>query len=84
MQLPDDSIDVAIDKSTLDTMIHGSLWEPPDDVRENVGKYVEEVQPYVPLYDARMLNATGCAGAEARGHMASHRISTATFHEAVT
>ena len=43
LQLPDGSVDVAIDKSTLDAMIHGSLWNPPDDVRANVGKYVDEV-----------------------------------------
>lgn len=33
LQLPDASVDVAIDKGTLDAMIHGSLWDPPDDVR---------------------------------------------------
>ncbi|RDW66924.1 hypothetical protein BP5796_09673 [Coleophoma crateriformis] len=43
LQLPDASVDVAIDKGTLDAMIHGSLWDPPEDVRENVGKYVQEV-----------------------------------------
>lgn len=43
MELEDKSIDVAIDKATLDAMIHGSLWDPPEDVRENVGKYVDEV-----------------------------------------
>lgn len=37
------SIDIAIDKGTLDAFLHGSLWEPPDDVRESVGKYVDEV-----------------------------------------
>ncbi|KAH6675473.1 S-adenosyl-L-methionine-dependent methyltransferase [Halenospora varia] len=37
------TIDVAIDKGTLDAFLHGSLWDPPDDVRENVGKYVDEV-----------------------------------------
>lgn len=37
------SIDVAIDKGTLDAMLHGSLWDPPDDVRESVGRYVDEV-----------------------------------------
>lgn len=43
MSFPDKSIEVAIDKSTLDAMIHGSQWDPPADVRENVGKYVDEV-----------------------------------------
>jgi len=32
-----------IDKATPEAMIHGSLWDPLDDVRENVGKYVDEV-----------------------------------------
>jgi EEF1A lysine methyltransferase 4 len=35
--------DVAIDKSTLDTMLYGSLWDPDSEVRENVGAYVDEV-----------------------------------------
>lgn len=38
-----ESVDVAIDKGTLDAMLHGSLWDPPDEVRENVGRYVDEV-----------------------------------------
>ena len=44
LTLPDSSIDVAIDKGTLDAMIHGSLWDPPEDVRSNVGKYCDEVE----------------------------------------
>lgn len=43
LEIPSASIDVAVDKATLDAFIHGSLWDPPDDVRENVGKYVDEV-----------------------------------------
>jgi EEF1A lysine methyltransferase 4 len=43
LELSDNSVDVAIDKGTLDAMIHGSLWDPPDDVRSNVGMYVDEV-----------------------------------------
>jgi len=46
LRLPNCSIDVAIDKGTLDAMIHGSLWDPPADVRSNVGQYVDEVEPY--------------------------------------
>jgi len=34
---------VAIDKGTLDAMLHGSLWDPPTDVRKNVAEYVNEV-----------------------------------------
>jgi hypothetical protein len=36
-------VDIAIIKGTLDDFIHGSLWDPPEDVRENVGRYVDEV-----------------------------------------
>lgn len=43
IKLGDGSVDVAIDKGTLDAMYHGSLWDPPEDVRENVGRYVTEV-----------------------------------------
>ncbi|KAK3392877.1 hypothetical protein B0H63DRAFT_498363 [Podospora didyma] len=37
------SIDVAFDKGTLDAMIHGSPWNPPDDVKENTSKYLQEI-----------------------------------------
>ncbi|CAK7242414.1 MAG: hypothetical protein STHCBS139747_003905 [Sporothrix thermara] len=37
------SIDVAFDKGTLDAMIHGSPWSPPDDVLDNTGRYLREV-----------------------------------------
>ncbi|KAJ0328427.1 hypothetical protein COL5a_005206 [Colletotrichum fioriniae] len=40
---PTASVDVAFDKGTLDAMIHGSPWSPPDDVRENTAKYLGEV-----------------------------------------
>jgi ubiquinone/menaquinone biosynthesis C-methylase UbiE len=43
LDLPDTSVDIAIDKGALDVMIHGSVWEPPEDVRTNVGQYVNEV-----------------------------------------
>jgi len=41
--IPSHSIDVAIDKGTLDAMISGSLWDPPDVVRTNTKKYIDEV-----------------------------------------
>ncbi|SCV38756.1 uncharacterized protein FFB14_07004 [Fusarium fujikuroi] len=37
------SIDVAFDKGTLDAMIYGSPWNPPDEVRENTSRYLKEV-----------------------------------------
>ena len=42
--IPSNSIDVAFDKATLDAMIYGSAWSPPDDVMENTGKYMNEVR----------------------------------------
>lgn len=43
LSFSDASVDTAIDKGTLDAFLHGSLWDPPDDVRDNVGRYVDEV-----------------------------------------
>lgn len=43
LEFQDASIDNAIDKGTLDAFLHGSLWDPPEDVRENVGAYVDQV-----------------------------------------
>ncbi|CAJ2504756.1 Uu.00g121500.m01.CDS01 [Anthostomella pinea] len=41
--IPPSSIDVAFDKGTLDAMIHGSPWNPPDDVKKNTSEYLREV-----------------------------------------
>lgn len=38
------SIDVAFDKGTLDAMIYGSPWSPPDEVLDNSGRYMKEVR----------------------------------------
>jgi O-glycosyl hydrolase len=38
------SIDVAFDKGTLDAMIFGSPWSPPDEVMDNSGRYMSEVR----------------------------------------
>lgn len=37
------SVNVCFDKGTFDAMIHGSPWSPPDDVRDNTGRYLREV-----------------------------------------
>ena len=42
-QIPSESVDVALDKGTLDAMIHGSPWDPPDEVLDNTGRYIREV-----------------------------------------
>lgn len=43
MDFGNESFDIALDKSTLDCMFHGSMWDPPDDVRDNINKYLSEV-----------------------------------------
>ncbi|KAJ6551639.1 S-adenosyl-L-methionine-dependent methyltransferase [Mycena capillaripes] len=39
----DASVDLAFDKGMLDAMIYGSPWHPPDEVKDNVGRYIKEV-----------------------------------------
>jgi len=41
--IPDTSVDVAVDKGTLDAMVSGSPWDPPEHVKENIRRYVDEV-----------------------------------------
>ncbi|KAF2842610.1 hypothetical protein M501DRAFT_1005393 [Patellaria atrata CBS 101060] len=43
MEFANDEFDVAIDKGTLDSMLHGSLWDPPEDVRRDTGSYLDQV-----------------------------------------
>ncbi|KAI1334031.1 S-adenosyl-L-methionine-dependent methyltransferase [Xylariaceae sp. FL0016] len=49
--VPDASVDVAFDKGTLDAMIHGSPWSPPEDTVRNTSAYLREV--------ARVLKPSG-------------------------
>jgi hypothetical protein len=37
------SVDVAFDKGTLDAMIYGSPWSPPEEVMDNSGQYMKAV-----------------------------------------
>ncbi|KAF5133060.1 EEF1A lysine methyltransferase 4 [Metarhizium anisopliae] len=39
----DKSVGVAFDKGTLDAMIHGSPWNPPETVKENTSGYLNEI-----------------------------------------
>jgi hypothetical protein len=41
--IPSKTIDIAFDKGTLDAMIYGSPWSPPEEVMENTGRYISEV-----------------------------------------
>ncbi|SPO00077.1 uncharacterized protein DNG_02929 [Cephalotrichum gorgonifer] len=49
--VPSSSIDIAFDKGTLDAMIHGSPWSPPDDVLQNTSQYIQEVQTDPDAYE---------------------------------
>jgi hypothetical protein len=48
LEIESQSIDVAFDKGTLDAMIYGSPWSPPDEVLDNSGRYMKEVKPKHP------------------------------------
>ena len=43
LQLESSSFDVGIDKGTMDSMLYGSPWDLPEEVQDNVNKYVGEV-----------------------------------------
>ncbi|KAJ9629368.1 hypothetical protein H2203_001741 [Taxawa tesnikishii (nom. ined.)] len=43
LEFANGSFDVCIDKATLDAMLYGSLWDPEDEVRDNVKRYVDEI-----------------------------------------
>jgi EEF1A lysine methyltransferase 4 len=50
LKFPGNSFDIAIDKGTLDAMLHGSLWDPEDDAKENTKAYVDEVSSgFIPM-----------------------------------
>jgi hypothetical protein len=38
--------EVAIDKGTLDSMFSGSLWDPPEIVKRDIRRYIDEVRDY--------------------------------------
>lgn len=42
--MEDQSVDVAFDKGTLDAMIYGSPWSPPQEVKDNTSQYLKEVR----------------------------------------
>ena len=56
MSFKDGVVDVAIDKGTLDTMISGSLWEPPPEVRKITSEYVTEVRGH----DRQLIKESWC------------------------
>jgi len=55
MTFEDSSFDVIVDKATMDAMLYGDLWDPSDEVKENVGKYIDGVSPFY-LFPVRHLS----------------------------
>lgn len=43
LQVSDASFDLAVDKGTSDAVLHGSLWDPEEDVKVNAKAYVDIV-----------------------------------------
>jgi hypothetical protein len=62
-EIPTGSVDVAFDKGTLDAMIYGSVWSPPDDVKDNARRYVKEVRKACFASKEVTLTCTGFARA---------------------
>ena len=44
MTFEDRSFDLVIDKGTMSCMVHGSVWDPPADVKANIEKCLNEVE----------------------------------------
>jgi EEF1A lysine methyltransferase 4 len=42
-------------QSTLDAMLHGSLWDPEEDVKSNSKAYIDEVRCDISCRDAMLL-----------------------------
>lgn len=43
MNLDDERFDIAIDIAAMDSMFHGSMWDRPEDVRDNINTNIGEV-----------------------------------------
>jgi hypothetical protein len=56
------SVDIAFDKGTLDAMIFGSPWSPPESVKENAGRYMDEVSHNFKLQEHKYTNCTSSGG----------------------
>jgi len=85
-----DSVDVAFDKGTLDAMIHGSPWSPPDQVLSDTSRYMREVGRAV--YNSSISFAkvllfctimVGPPRSQARRNLSVCHIPPAAFHQTI-
>ena len=82
LQLPDASVDRQVDKDTLDAMNQCSEWDPPQDIRENVGKYADEVLLRSLHWPASLIYI-GCESPETWWTMVIYHLSSTPFREAI-
>jgi hypothetical protein len=87
-EVASDSVDVAFDKGTLDAMIHGSPWSPPDQVLSDTSRYMREVgcAVYISLVSfAKVLLfcaiTVGPPRSQARRDLFVRHIPPAAFHQ---
>lgn len=88
----DGEVDVAFDKGTMDAMIWGSPWSPPEEVLENTGRYVREVS-LIPVSNVHPTGEekaclliswlSGPSSPQGRRTISLRYISTTAFHSAV-
>lgn len=92
-EVASDSVDVAFDKGTLDAMIHGSPWSPPDQVLSDTSRYMREVGRVVYIsfgsfYTAKVLLfcaiMVGPPRSQARRNLSVCHIPPAAFHQTTT
>ena len=82
--ITDRSIDVAFDKGTLDSMIYGSPWSPPDEVKENMSQYLKEIsfEPYMNLRFSKL--SQGLSSVERQRCLPLCHVPTTAFYAAST
>lgn len=78
------SVDVAFDKGTLDAMIFGSPWSPPEETLENSGRYMKEVRLlhlFFVIQSKHGLTRLGSTSSERRWLLSLHHLPATTLHQ---
>ena len=78
------SVDVAFDKGTLDAMIFGSPWSPPEETLENSGRYMKEVRlfpSYFAMQSKHGLTSLGSTCSERRWLLSIHHLPATALHQ---
>jgi len=75
------SVDIAFDKGTMDAMIHGSPWSPPEEVLNNTGCYMNEVVSWGCLVGDLTDHTKGLSCAQRLWCLFVRHLQTATFRK---